>query len=124
MIKKLYYRRESTLLKRYEKNIAAKAVFLSVTEKDAETYRRIFNCKSVQHLPLFLPSWKVIATSGMGGYCLYQGDLSVDANVTIVEWMVKKIFSGIDVSLKIAGKRPPASLKKTGRCLPEYYFDR
>jgi hypothetical protein len=74
MIKKLYYRRESTLLKRYEKNIAAKAVFLSVTEKDAETYRRIFNCKSVQHLPLFLPSWKVIATSGMGGYCLYQGD--------------------------------------------------
>jgi hypothetical protein len=112
MIKKLYYRRESTLLKRYEKNIAAKAVFLSVTEKDAETYRRIFNCKSVQHLPLFLPSWKVIATSGMGGYCLYQGDLSVDANVTIVEWMVKKIFSGIDVSLKIAGKRPPASLKK------------
>jgi glycosyltransferase involved in cell wall biosynthesis len=112
IIKKLYYRRESTLLRRYEKSIAAKAVFLSVTEKDAQTYRRIFHCKAIQHLPLFLPPWKVNATPGMGGYCLYQGDLGVDANINIVEWMVKKIFSGIDVSLKIAGKNPPASLKK------------
>jgi glycosyltransferase involved in cell wall biosynthesis len=48
----------------------------------------------------------------MGGYCLYQGDLSVDANINMVEWLVKKIFANIDVSLKIAGKNPPASLQR------------
>lgn len=111
-IKKLYYGRESSLLKRYEKSIANKATFLTVTEKDATTYKRAFNCKRIFHLPLFLPPWKAKTAAGMGGYCLYQGDLSVDANINIIEWLVKKIFADIDVSLKIAGKTPPVSLKK------------
>lgn len=111
-LRKLYYKRESKLLKRYEKSIANKAAFLSVTSKDAETYRHEFNCRSITHLPLFLPEWKVKATTGMGSYCLYQGDLSVDANIKIIEWLVRKIFGVVDISLKIAGKKPPKSLKK------------
>jgi hypothetical protein len=112
VFKKIYYKRESALLKRYEKNIANKAAFFSVTEKDAATYRKDFACKNITHLPLFLPPWDVNVTSGMGGYCLYQGDLSVDANVKMVEWLVKKVFTDIDISLKIAGKKPPTYLSK------------
>jgi hypothetical protein len=111
-LRKIYYKRESNLLKRYEKSIANKASFLSVTTKDAETYINEFACRSITHLPLFLPEWKVNAATGIGSYCLYQGDLSVDANIKIIEWMVKKIFGNIDISLKIAGKKPPKSLKK------------
>jgi len=111
-LKKLYYKREAALLKKYEHRIANKASFFSVTEKDADTYRQIFYCRNILHLPLFLPPWKVTATSGMGSYCLYQGDLSVDANITMVEWLVKKVFSEIDVSFKIAGKDPPPALIK------------
>jgi glycosyltransferase involved in cell wall biosynthesis len=99
-------------LKRYEKSIANKAQFLTVTAKDAETYRHQFGCRSITHLPLFLPEWKVNALTGMGSYCLYQGDLSVDANIKIIEWLVKKIFGDVDISLKIAGKKPPKRLKK------------
>lgn len=110
-LRKIYYKRESKLLKRYEKSIANKAMFLSVTSKDAETYRNEFGCRSIKHLPLFLAEWKVNAQTGMGSYCLYQGDLSVDANIIIVEWLVKKIFADVDISLKIAGKKPPKSLK-------------
>ncbi|KAJ1501052.1 hypothetical protein HMI54_010288 [Coelomomyces lativittatus] len=87
-------------------------MFLSVTAKDAETYIHEFDCKSVIHLPLFLPEWKVNAITGMGTYCLYHGDLSVDANIIIIEWLVKKIFVDVDIYLKIAGKKPPKSLKK------------
>ncbi len=111
-LKKLYYKRESRLLKQYEKNIANKAMFLTVTAKDAEKYTKEFKGKSIVHLPLFLPDWKVNILQGMGTYCLYQGDLSVDGNIKILEWLVKKVFSEIDISLKIAGKNPPGSLKK------------
>jgi glycosyltransferase involved in cell wall biosynthesis len=109
---KVYYKRESTLLKKYEAHIAGKAVFISVSEKDVTTYRHEFDCENITYLPLFLPPWKVNAASGMGGYCLYQGDLGVEANEKMAEWLVKKVFADIDISLKIAGKNPPAKLQK------------
>ncbi len=111
-LKKLYYRRESNLLQRYEKRIANKATFLSVTEKDATDFKTKYHCHSVSYLPLFLPGWKVTSNTGIGAYCLYQGDLSVDANVKMVEWIVKKVFSETTIPLKIAGKNPPGRLKK------------
>lgn len=113
--KKLYYKTESALLKRYEKSIVNKAFFLSVTEKDATVYRHEFDCETITHLPLFLPPWKVNAIPGMGGYCLYHGDLGIDANIKMVEWLVKKIFADMDISLKVAGKNPPSSLAKLVR---------
>jgi hypothetical protein len=111
-LKKIYYKRESVLLKRFEKKIAGKAIFLGVTEKDAATYRHEFDCETITHLPLFIPPWQVNAAAGMGSYCLYHGDLSVDGNIRMVEWLVKKVFADIDISLKVAGKNPPASLSK------------
>jgi len=112
LLRKMYYKRESSLLYRYEKDIANKAIFLSVTEKDATTYIKEFGCRSVIHLPLFLPDWKINLIAGMGSYCLYQGDLSIDANIKIVEWLVKKIFAELDISLIIAGKNPTDGIKK------------
>lgn len=111
-LKKAYYGRESRLLKKYEQHIAGKATFLAVTEKDAALYHAIFNCENASYIPLFLPPWKVNIQTGMGGYCLYQGDLSIDANIRVVEWLVKKVFADTDVSLKIAGKKPSRSLQR------------
>jgi glycosyltransferase involved in cell wall biosynthesis len=111
-LRKLYFKRESTLLKKYERRVANKAVFISVSQNDVATYRRAFDCENITYLPLFLPPWSVNAMSGMGGYCLYQGDLSVDANAKMAKWLAKKIFAALDISLKIAGKNPPASLQK------------
>lgn len=109
--KKLFYKRESVLLKRYEKSIANKASFLAVTEKDAAVYRDEFGCRDITYLPLFLP-WKTNTLPGMGSYCLYQGDLSVEANTKTAMWLVKEVFAGMDISFKIAGKKPPRSLQK------------
>ncbi|MCE3283640.1 MAG: glycosyltransferase [Chitinophagaceae bacterium] len=111
-VRKFYYSRESRLLKKYEKVIAQKAHFLTVTEKDAEQYRKEFNCHHITHLPLFLPGWEVSAPPGMGGYCLYQGDLSVAANEQIARRLIKEVFPGLDISLKIAGKNPGRHLEK------------
>lgn len=109
-VHKIYYRVESLLLKRYEKRIASKATFWSVTEKDAEDYRKELGCKNIESFPLFLPDWKVQGLEGMGTYCLYHGDLSVDANEAAARWLLEKVFSKLKVPFVIAGKNPSDKL--------------
>jgi len=110
--KKLYYWLESRLLKAYEKKIASRAVFWSVTEKDAAVYRNELGCKHIEYLPLYLPAWKVQCSEGMGTYCLYHGDLGVDANEKAAIWLLEKIFSKLTVPFVVAGKNPSAKLAK------------
>jgi len=109
-IKKLYYWVESRLLRSYEKKIAAKAVFWGVTEKDNAVYRDELKCKNIDLLSLYLPGWKVECNEGMGTYCLYHGDLSIDANEKAVTWLLKKVFHAIKVPLVVAGKDPSQHL--------------
>ena len=111
-LKKLYYWIESRLLKTYEKKIASRAIFWSVTEKDAAIYRNELACKNIEYLSLYLPDWKVQCADGMGTYCLYHGDLGVDANEKAAIWLLEKIFSKLKVPFVIAGKNPSAKLDK------------
>lgn len=110
MIKKLYYWNESRLLHKYESALAKKAVFWGVTEKDNEVYRREFGCKNIDLLPLYLPQWENTALEGMGSYCLYHGDLSVDANEKAAKWLLEEVFFKIKLPLVIAGKNPSEDL--------------
>jgi hypothetical protein len=123
-LKKLYYRRETMLLKNYEATVAQQASgIFTVTQRDADVYKTSLGCTITQYLPLFLPAeWVVNSAPGMGAYCLYHGDLSVEMNNKAATWLVKKIFSRTDVPLVIAGKNPPTLLKKlchknTNTCL-------
>lgn len=109
-LRKLYYWMESRLLKTYEKKIAAEAGFWAVTEKDAAVYRNELACENIRFLPLYLPDWQVQCLEGMGTYCLYHGDLSVDANEKAAVWLIKKIFSKLKVPFVIAGKDPSRKL--------------
>lgn len=113
-LRKLYYCRESKLLYDYEKSIASKAAFWSVTEKDAQIYRKEFGCGNINYLPLFLPEWEVSGAEGKGNFCLYQGDLSVDANEKAALWLINEVFADSDIRLVIAGKNPSAKLLKPG----------
>ncbi len=110
LLKKVYYWLESRLLHAYEKKIASKAFFWSVTEKDAVVYRKELGCKSITHLPVYLPSWEVQGPEGMGTYCLYHGDLAIEANEKAATWLLQKVFKGLNVPFVIAGKEPSEKL--------------
>lgn len=110
LLKKMYYWIESRLLKSYEKKIAAKAVFWGTTEKDDAVYRKELGCKNIEYLSLYIPDWKVSCLEGMGTYCFYHGDLSVDANDKAATWLLENVFSRIKVPLVIAGKNPSEKL--------------
>ena len=80
IFKKRYLRLESFLLKKYEKTIADKCMFIAVSEKDKETYQQKFAAKNIQYLPVFLPFTQIKSEIGSGNFCLYHGNLSVPEN--------------------------------------------
>jgi glycosyltransferase involved in cell wall biosynthesis len=111
-LKKIYYWMESRLLKRYEKKICNKAQFLSVSENDRDLYREQLGCTTVEYLPLFIAGWPIQPPEGMGTYCLYHGDLGVEANEKAVTWLLRNVIRQLNVPFIIAGKNPPAKLLK------------
>jgi len=116
LLKKMYYRWESHLLKKYEEQLVNKVVaFWSVTEKDAKIYRQKFHCTNIQYLPLFLPQWTIKCKPGMGSFCLYHGKLSVDENEYAATWLIENIFKKLEIPLVIAGMNPSSALQKLAK---------
>ncbi len=111
-LKKMYFATESHLLKKYEKNISNKALFLAVSEKDKNTYMEKFHAKNVEYLPVFLPFTGVISEAGHGTFCLYHGNLSVPENEKAALWILRNIFNSVKIPFVIAGKNPAKSLQR------------
>lgn len=109
LLKKVYYWLESRLLKRWEQLVCNKAFVFTVSESDVTIYQKL-GCSNIAYLPLFIPDWRVNALPGMGRYCLYHGDLSVDANEEAVKWLLQKVFSKLSLPLIITGKNPSEQL--------------
>jgi Glycosyl transferases group 1/Glycosyltransferase Family 4 len=116
--KKLYYSIESRLLKRYEKRIAGKAIFIAVSEQDADLYKNLFGAEHVYYLPVFIPYTMVTTKEGTGTYCLYHGNLAVNENEKAAVWLLTKIFNTLKLPLVIAGRNPSVALEKLAHLHP------
>lgn len=111
--RKLYYKRESIMLRAYERKIASKAIFWGMTTADDDTYQHEFGATNIEQLPLYIPNnWVIEEKQGTGTYCLYHGDLSVDANEKAAIWLLDKVFSKISIPLVIAGYNPSEKLEE------------
>ncbi|HLO80938.1 MAG TPA: glycosyltransferase family 4 protein [Chitinophagaceae bacterium] len=111
--KKLYYWRESIMLKKYEALIAkSHALILAITEKDAATYRLDFGAKNIACLPPFIGWDFPLCQEGVGTFCLYHGNLSVPENEKVATWLLEHVFSDVEIPFVIAGKNPSAKLEK------------
>ncbi|MBN9297115.1 MAG: mannosyltransferase [Filimonas sp.] len=112
LLKKLYYIMESRSLKKYERAIHTKALFLAVSQKDANGYKKELHCNNISVLPLFLPDWEVKSKPGTGAYCLYHGDLSLPTNERMAVWLMQSVFKYLPFPLVIAGKNPTTRLHR------------
>ena len=112
IFKKIYYLAESSLLKKYEKRIANKALLFSVSEKDKDIYIEKFKAKNIHYLPVFLPYNEVNSKEGHGKFCLYHGNLSVPENEKAVLWLLNNVFNKIELPFVIAGKNPSKNFEK------------
>lgn len=111
LFKKIYYLHESKLLKKYEQAIAEKAIFLAVSKQDVDIYKYEFNA-AIHYLPVFLPYTLAVGKEGKGCYCLYHGNLSISENEEAVTWLLKNVFTKLNLPFVIAGKNPSQKLQK------------
>ncbi len=118
LFKKLYFQRESKLLKVYEKNLAGKATFWTVTEKDLDVFHQELGYDSVDFLPLYLPDFAPEWNGARGSFCLYHGNLSVPENEYAATWLLQEVFSVLEVPFVVAGKNPSARLQKLAHAQP------
>lgn len=113
LVKKLYYRVESWLLKSYEQETLKNASYvLPVSKKDAAKISTELAGARVNYLPVFLPFQQVSILQGSGDYCLYHGNLSIAENAKAVLWLADYLDRNA-VKLVVAGKGPSHSLKKS-----------
>lgn len=118
VFKKVYFKRESKLLRQYEIGLANKATFWTVTETDLQVFHHELGYKSIDFLPLFLPDFVPSWSGPMGNFCLYHGNLSVPENEYAATWLLEKIFSNIEIPFVVAGKNPSARLQKLAHAQP------
>jgi hypothetical protein len=105
-LKKLYYLRESAVLKKYERKIASSWPLLAVTQSDADQASLCYQSKNIRVIPVFLPFQHIESPQGTGCYCLYHGNLSVDENEKAVIWLLENVFNALPVPFLVAGKNP------------------
>jgi glycosyltransferase involved in cell wall biosynthesis len=110
--KKLYYLRESAVLKKYERRITSSWQLLTVTQSDADMAAISYQSKNITVIPVFLPFQHIESPQGTGCYCLYHGNLSVDENEKAVIWLLENVFSDLSVPFLVAGKNPGPKLRR------------
>jgi glycosyltransferase involved in cell wall biosynthesis len=113
VFKKYYAKVESFLLLKYEKKLARKNItFLALSNKDKVTYENKLLAQSVYFIPPFIGWNKIKTTETLGNFCLYHGNLSVSENEKAAEWLLKEVFTKLEIPFVIAGKNPSPYLKK------------
>jgi hypothetical protein len=75
-------------------------------------YQRRFAAKEIAYVPPAIPYTTVNSQPGLGGFCLYHGNLSVAENEKAAAWLASKVFDDLSIPLTIAGKNPGEQLKK------------
>lgn len=112
--KKIYFKNESRLLKKYQRSLPQDCYYACICENDARTFREKYFLQNVFHLPAFIPYSEVKGMEGAGNFCLYHGNLSVPENKKAAMWLLEKVFRKIRVPFVIAGKNPGDCLDKMG----------
>jgi len=113
LFKKLYYKNEARLLKHYEAFMASKAsTIFTLSSADTAYFQTQYQAKKIIEVPVFLPDWELQTGTGMGSYCLYHGDLSVDANEKAAIWLLENVFEELKIPIVITGKNPSKKLEK------------
>lgn len=117
-LKRLFFRMEASLLRRFEHQLAAAAVLLPISAADTQYFQQQYPGKKVVHLPAFHPYDKVISATGSGAYCLYQGNLAHPENIEAVLFLLEQVFPGLDVPFIVAGRDPHPAIVAACAALP------
>ena len=108
--KKHFLKIESRKLRKFESILAKATGVLAISNKDYEYFQQKFD--NVYLIPAYAGFDKVDVLEGQGDFVLYHGKLDISENYNAAEFLIKDVFKGSDIKLKIAGMNPPRYLVK------------
>jgi CO dehydrogenase/acetyl-CoA synthase epsilon subunit len=111
IFRKFYFGMEAKKLQRFEKVLSGASAIAAISEGDCQSLRTRYN--NVHHITAFHPNEKVNVLEGRSDYCLYHGNLEVGENNEAALFLVKNVFSKLNIPLVIAGKKPSQELTET-----------
>lgn len=109
LIRKGYFLLESAKLRKYERILKEADYILPLSDSDQEYFENEYH-NSVYLAP-FHPFYESKSIAGTGEYIIYHGDLSVNENVILADFLISDVFSKIPYKCVIAGKDPPAYIR-------------
>ncbi len=108
-LKRLYYKVESALLKRYEIILKEADCLFAISEQDSDYFS---NINTTRFVPAFHGNDQIYSKLGSGDYCLFHGNLAVAENEKAVMLLLEHVFPHLDFSVIIAGANPSKALKE------------
>lgn len=107
--KRYYFNIEAEKLRRFEKVLCNAQGVAAISKSDADYLNPKY--PDVRHITAFHPNNEVECKTGLGGYCLYHGNLEVGENNQAALYLLRNIFSRVDIPFIIAGNRPSQELR-------------
>jgi glycosyltransferase involved in cell wall biosynthesis len=107
-LKKVYYSFEALKLRRFERVLACADALFTVSDTDQEYFEDRYH--NAEMIPSFHPCDTIESSVGSGEYIIYHGDLSVNENALVAEFLISKIFAQLPYRCIVAGKKPPMRL--------------
>ena len=108
LLRKIYYKVESVKLARFEKAIAMANYVLPISEGDHKYFSKKYHNSVL--IPPFHQFSEIISQPGTGDYVLYHGDLSVNENSAIADFLILNVFSKTTYRCILAGKNVPGKI--------------
>lgn len=106
--KRLFLKIESSKLRKFEPILAKATGILAISKKEFEYFKQKYD--NVYLIPAYSGFDKVNIVEGNGNYVLYHGKLDISENYNAAEFLIKDVFKGTGIKLKIAGMNPPHHL--------------
>jgi len=110
-LKKLFYQREAVLSKKILKKINQRVNWIVTSDIDKKTLADSFFGGNIQILaPFNNNNSSINSKTGLGSYCLFQGNLSDAATHKTAGWLLTHVFHNLKVPFVITGNNPSPSL--------------
>lgn len=108
--KKYFFRNESDKLKTYEKHLKNASHVLAISPPDHQYLNKKYHNSVL--VPAFHSNDTITSKEGKGKFILYHGNLAVGENNYAALYLVKEVFSKLNIPCTIAGNHPSDELKK------------
>ena len=108
LFKKIFFAFEAPKLKNYESSLRFGNHILAISPNDVLYFKTKF--EHVHLLPVFHSANKVESIIGSGSYIIYHGNLSVGENEKVALFLIKDVFSKLQIKSVITGKNPSTAI--------------